>query len=179
MSNKRIDGILNEAIESEGNVSNLIQSLDLLSENLQILYNKSSDLDSILSAPNIETSTETPTTSNLNIQSQLTSLLDLVTSINSLKAQVNLLSFNNYEITYMANCVTPLTIALVQLSTISASIMATTQLLNASTTTKRKTAKLKKSEKTVYSILQQINCIYPIIECRLYELINQICASSK
>lgn len=111
----------------------------------------------------------------LSLKSELLSLTEITTSLNVLKTQLNLLALNDYESLYVANCISPLLQILIQLSNTSYLTMGTTQLLNNSTITKRKTSKLKKAEKTAYKILEQINCVYPVLECRIYNFINNIC----
>lgn len=109
------------------------------------------------------------------LKDELISLTQITASLNTLRTQLNLLTINDYELLYVNNCILPLIQILSQLSNTSSLIMATVQLLNDSTTTKRKTSKLKKVEKTAYKILEQINCIYPILECRIYNFINNMC----
>jgi hypothetical protein len=111
----------------------------------------------------------------LSLKSELLSLTEITTSLNVLRTQLNLLSLNDYEALYVTNCILPLLQTMYQLSSTSSFIMASTQLLNNSTTTKRKTSKLKSIEKTSYKILEQINCIYPIVEDRIYNFVNNIC----
>ncbi len=111
----------------------------------------------------------------LSLKSELLSLTEITTSLNVLRTQLNLLSLNDYEALYMTNCILPLLQILTQLSNTSSFIMASIQLLNNSTTTKRKTSKLRKVEKTAYKILEQINCVYPIVEDRIYNFVNNIC----
>lgn len=111
----------------------------------------------------------------LSLKGELLSLTEITTSLNVLRTQLNLLSLNDYEALYMTNCILPLLQILTQLSNTSSFIMASIQLLNNSTTTKRKTSKLRKVEKTAYKILEQINCVYPIVEDRIYNFVNNIC----
>ncbi|WP_346931279.1 hypothetical protein [Clostridium sp.] len=147
-------------------ISKIATSID----NLSALI--SSSLDKIN-----ESSTESASDPStlLSLKDELLSLTEITTSLNALRTQLNLLTLNDYEALYVANCISPLLQILSQLSSDSSFIMATVDLLNNSTTTKRKTAKLKKSEKTAYKILEQINCAYPILECRIYNFINNIC----
>lgn len=177
MSTRKLDDIINEAIQSEGSLSTLIESLDNLTKNLQLLYSESSDSKEEDSNKNalLNNATDKDILTSVDIQESLTSLLTIITSINSIKNQLNILKFNTYEKVFVENCIAPFLIALVQLSSVCSSVMGATQLLNVSTTTKRKTSKIKKSEKTAYKILEQINYIYPIVECRLYELLNESC----
>lgn len=111
----------------------------------------------------------------ISLSDELLSLTEITTSLNILRTQLNLLTLNDYESLYIANSILPLLQILSQLSTTSSYIMTTSQLLNNSTTTKRKTSKLKKVEKTTYKMLEQINCVYPVLECRIYNLINNMC----
>ena len=111
----------------------------------------------------------------ISLSDELLSLTEITTSLNILRTQLNLLTLNDYESLYIANSILPLLQILSQLSTTSSYIMTTAQLLNNSTTTKRKTSKLKKVEKNTYKMLEQINCVYPVLECRIYNLINNMC----
>ncbi|MEG2657673.1 MAG: hypothetical protein RSA29_18490 [Clostridium sp.] len=178
-------------------ISDSIDSLSsLLESNLEKLNDLSMNsynnpLDDSLGCSNTSTnipnipplvstaSSQAPNNSSLLsiVDDDLTSLARIATSLNVLKTQLNFLQFNDYELLYVANCVTPLLQIMRELSSISSFIMTSTQFLNNSTTLKRKTGKLKKNEKTVYKILDQINCMYPILECRIYNLINNICDS--
>lgn len=168
---------IKEIADSINNLSSLIEhSL----ENLNKITHDSMNTSIASSNTSIdlsEASTDTSTTDSLLpiVASELSSLAQITTSLNTLKTQLNFLKLNDYEILYVANCISPLLQIIQQLSSTSSFIMTSTQLLNNSTTTKRKSPKIKRSEKTAYKILEQVNCVYSVLECRIYTLINDIC----
>lgn len=147
-------------------INKIANSIDNLSELI------SSSLDKINES---STKSASDPTAIFSLKDELISLTQITTSLNRLRTQLNLLTLNDYEALYMNNCILPLLQILSQLSTTSSLVMETVELLNNSTTTKRKTAKLKKFEKTAYKILEQINCVYPMLECRVYNFINTMC----
>ncbi len=167
---------IDEIIKSINNLTSLIGSkLDEIIQNSDTSSGTTSDT---ASGTTSDTTSDTSSDSSsilTAINDDLTSLNEIIKNINTLKTQLNLLKLNDYEALYTANCLSPLLQITNSLAITSTSIMSTTQLLNNSNTTKRKTSKIKRSEKTVYNILEQINCIYPILECRIYNFINNIC----
>ncbi|MEG0775521.1 hypothetical protein [Clostridium sp.] len=136
------------------------------------LYN---DINSKLEAINkllINNSTSSPETSETGI---LKDLLGQITTINSLKLQINELPFSPFERIYVENCINPLLTIFYQLAISAASIKDTSQSLSLSTTTKRKTHKIKRYERTTYELMDQIDCIHDILKDRIYDFIEIIC----
>jgi len=157
---------LQELITSLNNVSITSSSSD--KELFTDINSKLDKINSILS------STQT-TTADFDINKELTELLAQVTTLNGLKNQLNELPFNTFEKIYVENCIAPLLSVLYQLSIAAASFKDTSQSLSASTTTRRKTHKIKKYEKTTYDMMDQINCLYDLLEPKIYNFIEIIC----
>jgi len=157
---------LQELINSLNNVSITSSSSDK-----ELFMDINSKLDKINSILN---STQT-TTEELDITKELTELLAQVTTLNGLKNQLNELPFNTFEKIYVENCIAPLLTVFYQLSIAAASFKDTSQSLSLSTTTRRKTHKIKKYEKTSYDIMDQITCLYNLLEPRIYNFIEIIC----
>lgn len=106
---------------------------------------------------------------------ELKGTLEYITTINALKNQLNELPFNTFEKIYVENCITPTLTVFYQLCIAAASFKDTAQSLSLSTTTKRKTHKIKDYEKTTYEIMDQIQCLYDILEHRIYDFIKVLC----
>lgn len=157
---------LQELINSLNNVSITSSSSD--KELFMDINSKLDKINSILS------STQTATT-NLDLNKELTELLAQVTTLNGLKNQINELPFNTFEKIYVENCIAPLLSVFYQLSIAAASFKDTAQSLSLSTTTRRKTHKIKKYEKTTYEIMDQITCLYNLLEPKIYNFIEIIC----
>jgi hypothetical protein len=157
-------------------IQNLINSLNStnissLNGNKDLYNDINSKLDTInkLLSNNSTSSSETSETGIFE------DLLGHITTINSLKIQINELPFSPFERIYVENCITPLLTIFYQLAISAASFKDTAQSLSLSTTTKRKTHKIKRYEKTTYEIMDQINCIHDILQDRIYDFIEIIC----
>lgn len=136
------------------------------------IFNKvNSNLDSI----NKLLTQNASTTSTTDINTELTKILTYVTTINSLKNQLNELPFNPFEKIYVENCINPILTVFYQLAITAASYKDTSQSLSNSTTTRRKTHKIKKYERTTYKMMDQITCLYDLLDDRICDFINIIC----
>jgi hypothetical protein len=149
---------------NSSNISSFDGNKDLYSD----INNKLDAISKLL-----DNNTITSTDSSLN--ADLEEMLKYVTTINSLKLQINELPFSPFERIYVENCINPLLTIFYQLAISAASFKDTAQSLSLSTTTKRKTHKIKKYERTTYEIMDQINCIHGILEHRIYDFIEIIC----
>jgi hypothetical protein len=165
-----------ENIPSADKLQELINSLNTanissLAGNKEILNEVSSNLDSITKLLTPKPST----TSTTDINAELTTILTYVTNINLLKNQLTQLPFNPFERIYVENCITPLLTIFYELAIAAASYKDTSQSLSNSTTTRRKTHKIKKYERTTYRMMDQITCLYDLLDDRICDFINIIC----
>jgi len=167
----------------ENQLQNLINSLNNLnisslngdSSLYSDINNKLDSINKLLSTHNDNSSNNTDNSSPTSVLDSLNSVLQHVTTINALKNQLNELPFNTFEKVYVENCITPALTVLYQLVISAASFKDTAQSLSLSTTTKRKTHKIKDYEKTTYEIMDQIQCIYDILEHRINDFIKILC----
>lgn len=153
------------------NISSLNGDKSLYSD----INNKLDSINKLLNANNDKTSNNTGNGSSTSVLDSLNSVLQHVTTINALKNQLNELPFNTFEKIYVENCITPALTVLYQLVISAASFKDTAQSLSLSTTTKRKTHKIKDYEKTTYEIMDQIQCIYEVLEPRINDFIKILC----
>lgn len=165
-----------ENIPSADKLQELINSLNSanissLAGNKEAFNEVSSKLDSITKS----LTTKASTTSTTDINAELTTILTYVTNINLLKNQLTQLPFNPFERIYVENCITPLLTIFYELAIAAASYKDTSQSLSNSTTTKRKTHKIKKYERTTYRMMDQITCLYDLLDDRICDFINIIC----
>lgn len=157
-------------------IQELINSLNStnissLAGNKEVVNEVNNKLDSITKLLTPTTST----TSTTDINAELSTILTYVTNINLLKNQLTQLPFNPFERIYVENCITPLLTVFYELAITAASYKDTAQSLSNSTTTRRKTHKIKKYERTTYKMMDQITCLYDLLEDRIYDFINIIC----
>lgn len=165
-----------ENIPSDNKLQELISVLNSanissLAGNKEIFNEVNSNLDSI----NKILTQNASTTSTTDINTELTKILTYVTTINSLKNQLNELPFNPFEKIYVENCINPILTVFYQLAITAASYKDTSQSLSNSTTTRRKTHKIKKYERTTYKMMDQITCLYDLLDDRICDFINIIC----
>jgi len=166
-------------IPAKSEIQSLINSLNnlnisSLNGDKDLYTDINSKLDSI---NNILTKTSDNSTigSDTTALEDLKGILEYITTINALKNQLNELPFNTFEKIYVENCITPTLTVFYQLCIAAASFKDTAQSLSLSTTTKRKTHKIKDYEKTTYEIMDQIQCLYDILEHRIYDFIKVLC----
>lgn len=166
-------------IPAKSEIQNLINSLNnlnisSLNGDKELYTDINSKLDSI---NNIlaKTSDNSTIGSDTTALEDLKGILEYITTINALKNQLNELPFNTFEKIYVENCITPTLTVFYQLCIAAASFKDTAQSLSLSTTTKRKTHKIKDYEKTTYEIMDQIQCLYDILEHRIYDFIKVLC----
>ncbi|EQB89225.1 hypothetical protein J2Z44_003931 [Clostridium punense] len=149
------------------NISSLNGDKDLYTD----INSKLDSINNILA----KTSDNSTIGSDTTALEDLKGILEYITTINALKNQLNELPFNTFEKIYVENCITPTLTVFYQLCIAAASFKDTAQSLSLSTTTKRKTHKIKDYEKTTYEIMNQIQCLYDILEHRIYDFIKVLC----
>lgn len=149
------------------NISSLNGDKDLYTD----INSKLDSINNILA----KTSDNSTIGSDTTALEDLKGILEYITTINALKNQLNELPFNTFEKIYVENCITPTLTVFYQLCIAAASFKDTAQSLSLSTTTKRKTHKIKDYEKTTYEIMDQIQCLYDILEHRIYDFIKVLC----
>lgn len=108
--------------------------------------------------------TETETCS---ISDNIIKSAETISSINIIKDEITKLGLNPEEKNYIENYVTPLLNTLYYLSTTSANLATTANLLAVSINTSSKSSKIKDTEKLVYNINEQCEDIYDVIRKRI------------
>lgn len=166
-------------IPTKSELQSLINSLNNLNiSSLNGDKNLYTDINSKLDSINnmlAKTSDNSTMGSDTTALEDLKGILEYITTINALKNQLNELPFNTFEKIYVENCITPTLTVFYQLCIAAASFKDTAQSLSLSTTTKRKTHKIKDYERTTYEIMDQIQCLYDILEHRIYDFIKVLC----